>query len=60
MLSGTPQVAAIPIDEPSAHTVGLVIPDRDPQIPAVSALVDSLIGLDWSDAAGHPEPATTR
>ena len=61
MLSGAPHVAAIPIDEPSAaHTVGLVIPDRDPPIPAVAALVDSLTGLDWSAAAGHPEPATTR
>jgi len=60
MLSGTPTVAAIPVDEPSSHTVGLVIPDRDPPIPAVAALVESLTGLDWSDAAGHPEPATTR
>lgn len=61
MLSRAPRVAAIPIDEPSAaHTVGLVIPDRDPPLPAVAALVDSLTGLDWSDAAGHPEPATTR
>ncbi len=60
MLSGASRVAAVPIDEPGAHTVGLVIPDRDPPIPAVTALVDSLTGLDWSDAAGHPEPPTTR
>lgn len=61
ILSGTPRVVAIAIDEPSAaHTVGLVIPDRDPTAPVVAALVDSLTGLDWSEAAGYPEPPTTR
>ncbi len=61
MLSGAPRVVAIPFDEATAtHTLGLLVPDRDPPIPAVVALVDSLSGLDWSAAAGHPEPATTR
>lgn len=61
MLSGAPSVVTIPFEEVTGtHTVGLVIPDRDPPIPTVVALMDSLAGLDWSAAAGHPEPATTR
>jgi DNA-binding transcriptional LysR family regulator len=61
LLSGAPGVAAVPLEGPAVgHMVGLVIPDRDPPIPTVVALVDSLAGLDWSAATGHPEPATTR
>ena len=61
MLSGAPRVVAIPFDEvTTTHTLGIVVPDRDPPIPTVVALMDSLVGLDWSAAAGHPDPATTR
>jgi hypothetical protein len=36
----TENVRAIPIVEPAtAHTVGLVIPDREPTTPLISALV---------------------
>jgi DNA-binding transcriptional LysR family regulator len=53
MLSGAEGVAVVPLDGPAAaHTVGLVIPDRDPLPPAVGALLDCLGGLDWSSAAG--------
>ncbi len=61
MLSGAPRVVAIPFDEvtTTAH-VRDRHPDRVPPIPTVVALMDSLVGLDWSAAAGHPDPATTR
>ena len=44
----------------AAHTVGLVIPDRDPLLPTVAALLDSVAGLDWSARRSGlaPEPAS--
>lgn len=53
MLSGAAGVAVVPLEEPAAaHTVGLVVPDRDPLPPTVTALLESLSGLDWSSAEG--------
>lgn len=53
MLSGAEGVSIIPLEGPAAaHTVGLVVSDRDPLPPTVTALLDSIAGLDWSPAAG--------
>jgi len=53
MLSGAEGVAIVPLEGPAAaHTVGLVVPDRDPLSPAVTVLLDVIGGLDWSSAAG--------
>jgi DNA-binding transcriptional LysR family regulator len=53
MLSGATGVVIIPLEGSHvAHTVGLVIPDREALPPAVTALLDIVAGLDWSAAAG--------
>ncbi|MGH7498214.1 MAG: LysR family transcriptional regulator [Gemmatimonadales bacterium] len=53
MLSGAGGISIIPLEgAAAAHTVGLVVSDRDPLPPTVTALLDSLAGLDWSPAAG--------
>jgi DNA-binding transcriptional LysR family regulator len=53
MLSGAAGVAIVPLEGPrAAHTVGLVVPEREPLSPAVAVLVDLVRGLDWSSAAG--------
>lgn len=53
MLSGAEGISVIPLDGPAAaHTVGLVVPDREPLPPTVTALLDTLSGLDWSPASG--------
>jgi DNA-binding transcriptional LysR family regulator len=55
LLSGATGISIIPLEGPAAsHTVGLVISDRDPLPPTVTALLDSLAGLDWSPAEGAP------
>lgn len=52
-LSGAAGVAIVPLEGPrAAHTVGLVVPERDPLSPAVAVLVELVRGLDWSAAAG--------
>jgi DNA-binding transcriptional LysR family regulator len=54
MLSGAEGIAMVPLEgSAAAHTVGLVVPDRDPLPPTVVALLDSLSGLDWSPAEGR-------
>lgn len=53
MLSGAEGISIIPLEGPAAaHIVGLVISDRDPPPPTVTALLDCLAGLDWSPASG--------
>ena len=54
MLSGAGGIAIIPLEGPAAaHTVGLVVPDREPLTPAVTVLLELVDGLDWSAAAGQ-------
>ena len=54
LLSGTEGVAILSLEgPPAAHTVGLVVSDRDPLPPTATALLDVLDGLDWSPAAGR-------
>jgi DNA-binding transcriptional LysR family regulator len=49
MLSGAEAVAILPLEGPAAaHTVGVVVSDRDPLQPTATALLDVLAGLDWS------------
>ncbi len=53
MLSGAEGISIVPLEGPSAaHTVGLVVPDRDPLPPTVTVLLEMLDGLDWSPASG--------
>lgn len=53
MLSGADGLAVVPLEGPAAaHTVGLVVPAREPLAPTVTILVELLQGLDWSPAAG--------
>ena len=53
MLSGAEGIAVVPLEGPTAaHTVGLVVPARDPLPPTVSILVELAGGLDWARAAG--------
>ncbi len=53
MLSGAEGISVIPLEGPAAaHTVGLVISDRDPPPPTVTAMLDTLAGLDWTPASG--------
>lgn len=53
MLSGADGLTVVPLEGPAAaHTVGLVVPAREPLAPTVTMLVDLLKGLDWSPAAG--------
>jgi DNA-binding transcriptional LysR family regulator len=55
LLSGNEGVAILELEgPPMAHTVGVVVPDRDPLQPTATALVDVLTGLDWSTVAGPP------
>jgi DNA-binding transcriptional LysR family regulator len=57
LLSGNDGVAIVELEGPPApHTVGVVVPDRDPLQPTVVALLDLLRGLDWSTVAA---PLTT-
>jgi DNA-binding transcriptional LysR family regulator len=52
LLSGNDDVAILELEgSPAAHTVGIVVPDRDPLPPTTSALLDVLHGLDWSAVA---------
>ena len=54
MLSGAEGVAIVPLEGPAAaHTVGLVVPDRDPLPPTVTVLLDLIGDLDWSSVAGR-------
>ena len=49
LLSGVEEVAILPLEGPAAaHTVGVVVSDRDPLQPTATALLDVLVGLDWS------------
>jgi len=53
LLSGAKGIAILPLEgPPAAHTVGLVVSERDPLPPTVTALLGVLEGLDWSAAAG--------
>jgi DNA-binding transcriptional LysR family regulator len=53
MVSEAKGIAIVPLEgSPAAHTVGLVVPDREPLSPAVTVLLDVAVGLDWSAAAG--------
>jgi DNA-binding transcriptional LysR family regulator len=53
MLSGAEAVAIVPLEGPkAAHTVGVVVSDRDPLQPTATALLDVLRGLDWSPVGG--------
>ena len=40
----------------AAHTVGVVVSDREPLQPTATALLDVLAGLDWSPVAGSAGP----
>jgi DNA-binding transcriptional LysR family regulator len=52
LLSGNDGVAILELDgPPAAHTVGVVVPDRDPLQPTATALLEVLSGLDWSTVA---------
>ena len=54
LLSGADNVAILPLEGPAAaHTVGIVVSDRDPLQPTATALLDVLTGLDWSAVEGH-------
>jgi DNA-binding transcriptional LysR family regulator len=53
-LSGVPNVAILQLEGPAAaHTVGVVVSDRDPLQPTATALLDVLTGLDWSAVQGN-------
>jgi DNA-binding transcriptional LysR family regulator len=53
LLSDRDGVAVLELEgPPTDHTVGVVVSDRDPLQPAVTALLDVLTGLDWSAVAG--------
>lgn len=53
MVAGAERISIVPLEgPPAAHTVGLVVPERQPLSPAVSALLDIVAGLDWSSVAG--------
>jgi len=53
-LSGADGVAILPLEGPAAaHTVGVVVSDRDPLQPTATALLDVLTGLDWSPIEGR-------
>jgi DNA-binding transcriptional LysR family regulator len=54
LLSGAKGIAILPLEGPAAaHTVGLVVSERDPLPPTVTALLGILAGLDWSAAVGE-------
>jgi DNA-binding transcriptional LysR family regulator len=54
LLSGVPNVAILQLEGPAAaHTVGVVVSDRDPLQPTATALLDVLTGLDWSAVQGN-------
>ncbi|HEY7635073.1 MAG TPA: LysR family transcriptional regulator [Gemmatimonadales bacterium] len=53
VLSGADGIATLRLDGPSAaHTVGVVVSDREPLQPAATALLDVLAGLEWSTVEG--------
>jgi DNA-binding transcriptional LysR family regulator len=53
-LSAADGVAILPLEGPAAaHTVGVVVSDRDPLQPTATALLDVLTGLDWSPIEGR-------
>jgi DNA-binding transcriptional LysR family regulator len=53
LLSDIDGVAILKLEgPPTAPTVGVVVSDRDPLQPTVTALLDVLTGLDWSAVAG--------
>ena len=52
LLTGMEAVAILPLEHPTAaHTVGVVVSDREPLQPTATALLDVLTGLDWSSLA---------
>jgi DNA-binding transcriptional LysR family regulator len=52
LLSGNDDVAILELEgPPTAHTVCVVVPDRDPLPPTTMALLEVLHGLDWSTVA---------
>jgi DNA-binding transcriptional LysR family regulator len=52
LLSGNDDVAILELEgSPTAHTVGVVVADRDPLQPTTMALLEVLHGLDWSAVA---------
>ena len=54
MLLGAEGVAVVPLEGSTAvHTVGLVVPAREPLPPTAAVLRDLLDGLDWSAVAGE-------
>jgi DNA-binding transcriptional LysR family regulator len=56
LLAGAEDIAVLPLEAPAAaHTVGVVLSDRDPLAPTAAALRDVLDGLDWSAVAGGEE-----
>jgi DNA-binding transcriptional LysR family regulator len=56
LLSGVEGVVILRLDGPTAaHTVGVVVADRDPLQPTATALLDVLQGLDWSSVEGSRE-----
>lgn len=57
MLAGAESVAILRLEEPAAaHTVGVVVSDREPLQPAAAALLEVLGGLDWSLVEGPGNP----
>jgi DNA-binding transcriptional LysR family regulator len=54
LLSGAGGIAILRLEGPAAaaHTVGVVVSDRDPLQPTATALLDVLAGLDWSPVEG--------
>ncbi len=53
LLSGTEGVAILQLEGPPvAHTVGVVVSDREPLQPTAVALLDILTGLDWAAVEG--------
>jgi DNA-binding transcriptional LysR family regulator len=52
VLSGADGVITLRLEGPAAHTVGVVVSDREPLQPTATALLDVLDGLDWSSVEG--------
>jgi DNA-binding transcriptional LysR family regulator len=53
VLSGAKGISILPLEDPAvAHTVGVVVSDREPLQPTAAALLDVLTGLDWSAVEG--------
>jgi len=53
LLTGADGIAILPLEGPAAaHTVGVVVSDREPLQPTARALLSVLEGLDWSPVEG--------